>query len=212
MGSYTPTPFQFAGDWGYQSEFAAAAEQGTGLQYLEQRYYDPAIGRFLSPDPIGFLGGLNLYGYADNDPVMNLDPSGLRWKEWLSLAGGLIGAAVGAPEGGVGAISGGAYGAGLGAAVGSRLDGASVGRSVVNGVVEGGFTYVGGRLTESAIAAYRLRQAAQAARAAQAVRQTLEAEAEALALVRQLGTQRFNIEIIGVEQRKLLGKFLLSDV
>jgi RHS repeat-associated protein len=122
-GSYDPSPFQFAGDSGYQSEFAAAAEQGTGLQYLEQRYYDPAIGRFLSPDPISFLGGLNLYGYAYNDPVMNLDPSGRRWKEWLSLAGGILGELAGVAEGGIGAVPGAAWDSGAGGFLGSRLDG-----------------------------------------------------------------------------------------
>jgi uncharacterized protein RhaS with RHS repeats len=47
------------------------------LQYLEQRYYDPAVGRFLSPDPTGYAGGLNLYSYVKNDPVNWVDPQGL---------------------------------------------------------------------------------------------------------------------------------------
>jgi RHS repeat-associated protein len=48
----------------------------TGLYYYRARYYDPRIGRFLSEDPIGFAGGLNLYSYVANDPVARLDPSG----------------------------------------------------------------------------------------------------------------------------------------
>ncbi len=41
------------------------------------RYYDPELGRFLSEDPIGITGGLNLYAYAGNDPVNRWDPTGL---------------------------------------------------------------------------------------------------------------------------------------
>jgi hypothetical protein len=51
-GTYDPTPFQFAGDWGYQSEFATGPEQGTGPQYPEQRYHDPSVGWFISPGPL----------------------------------------------------------------------------------------------------------------------------------------------------------------
>ena len=46
-----PGDFQFAGRWGYQTEYAFGTEPGVGLQYLEQRYYDPVVGRFLTPDP-----------------------------------------------------------------------------------------------------------------------------------------------------------------
>jgi hypothetical protein len=38
------------------------------------RYYNPATGRFLSEDPIGFLGGINEYIYADDDPEDYSDP------------------------------------------------------------------------------------------------------------------------------------------
>jgi RHS repeat-associated protein len=75
------TPFEFAGAWGYQREYETASEPGVGLQYLEQRYYDAAVGRFISPDPIGFAGGLNLYGYVADNPVGGVDPSGLQGGE-----------------------------------------------------------------------------------------------------------------------------------
>jgi uncharacterized protein RhaS with RHS repeats len=41
-------------------------EVETGLCYNTFRYYDPDIGRFISEDPIGLLGGTNLYGFAPN--------------------------------------------------------------------------------------------------------------------------------------------------
>ena len=49
----------------------------TGLHYNWHRYYDPDTGRYLSPDPIGLDGGLNLYAYVGNDPVNWIDPEGL---------------------------------------------------------------------------------------------------------------------------------------
>jgi RHS repeat-associated protein len=49
----------------------------TGLYYYRARYYDPKLGRFISEDPIGFLGGINFYSYALNDPVNLTDPFGL---------------------------------------------------------------------------------------------------------------------------------------
>lgn len=39
--------------------------------------YDPTIGRWLSRDPIAETGGLNLYGYVDNQPIRLIDPLGL---------------------------------------------------------------------------------------------------------------------------------------
>ena len=36
----------------------------TGLHYNYHRYYDPSIGRYLRPDPIGLWGGVNLYSYV----------------------------------------------------------------------------------------------------------------------------------------------------
>ncbi|RWX50746.1 RHS repeat-associated core domain-containing protein [Candidatus Electrothrix marina] len=52
----------------------------TGLHYNWNRYYDPDTGRYLTPDPIGLAGGLNLFAYVQNDPVNWIDPFGLsRW-------------------------------------------------------------------------------------------------------------------------------------
>ena len=50
----------------------------TGLYYYRARHYDPALGRFLQSDPLGFAAGdLNLYAYTWNDPQNWTDPSGL---------------------------------------------------------------------------------------------------------------------------------------
>ncbi len=50
-----------------------------GIYYYRARYYDPGVGRFITKDPIGFAGGVNLYGYVGNNPVNTTDPLGLFW-------------------------------------------------------------------------------------------------------------------------------------
>jgi len=52
-------------------------DKETGLYYYRARYYDPMEGRFLSKDPIGFKGGINLYNYVQNNPINAIDPWGL---------------------------------------------------------------------------------------------------------------------------------------
>ncbi|MET0395795.1 MAG: PKD domain-containing protein [Longimicrobiaceae bacterium] len=49
----------------------------SGNLYMRNRYYDPASGRFTQEDPIGLAGGLNVYGFANGDPVSYSDPYGL---------------------------------------------------------------------------------------------------------------------------------------
>lgn len=51
-------------------------DRESGLHYNTFRFYDPDIGRFISPDPIGIAGGINLYQYAPN-PMGWSDPFGL---------------------------------------------------------------------------------------------------------------------------------------
>jgi RHS repeat-associated protein len=49
----------------------------AGTFYRRNRYLDPTSGRFTQEDPIGLAGGLNLYGFAEGDPVGYSDPYGL---------------------------------------------------------------------------------------------------------------------------------------
>jgi hypothetical protein len=44
---------------------------------MRARIYDPKLGRFLQPDPIGYGDGMNMYAYTGGDPVNGTDPSGL---------------------------------------------------------------------------------------------------------------------------------------
>ena len=73
-------PFRYRGYY-YDAE--------SGLYYLQTRYYDPEIGRFINSDSIDYIdpesiNGLNLYGYCGNNPVMGVDPTGQAvWWEWL---------------------------------------------------------------------------------------------------------------------------------
>ena len=60
----------------------------TKLYYLQSRYYDPAVGRFLNADGLEYLdpesiGGLNLYAYCNCNPVMYVDPDGTTWWKWV---------------------------------------------------------------------------------------------------------------------------------
>jgi len=61
-------PFRFPGQY-YDRE--------TGLHYNYFRYYNPPIGRYITPDPIGLEGGINLFGYAGANPIIFKDLFGL---------------------------------------------------------------------------------------------------------------------------------------
>jgi RHS repeat-associated protein len=71
-----PQPYTFVGQFGVRAE-------GFGLYYMQARYYDSGIGRFISQDPLGFeAGDLNLYRYVGNNPISQIDPSGLVRDQW----------------------------------------------------------------------------------------------------------------------------------
>ena len=59
----------------------------TGLYHFRARTYSTELGRFTSPDPLGRMGGVNLYAYVDNDPTIFNDPFGLDPKKpWWKRA------------------------------------------------------------------------------------------------------------------------------
>jgi RHS repeat-associated protein len=47
-----------------------------GMYYYKARMYSAGLGRFLQVDPIGYQGGINLYGYVTDDPINATDPTG----------------------------------------------------------------------------------------------------------------------------------------
>jgi RHS repeat-associated protein len=57
-------------------QFTGRENDGTGLYYYRARYYNPPVGRFISQDPTGFSGGINLYAYSGDDPLGDTDPNG----------------------------------------------------------------------------------------------------------------------------------------
>jgi len=65
-------PIRFQGQW---------ADPETGLCYNRFRHYDPLVGQYASPDPIGLLGGTRPQGYVEN-PNAWVDPLGLTEKLW----------------------------------------------------------------------------------------------------------------------------------
>jgi RHS repeat-associated protein len=99
------------GDW--LGSLVQDQREASGLLFRRNRYYDPATGQFTQQDPIGIAGGMNLYGFANGDPVNFSDPFGLcpecedYWLEYA--AGGLAqGGAAGTLKAvvGVGAATG----------------------------------------------------------------------------------------------------------
>ena len=109
----------------------------TSLYYLTTRYYDPEIGRFISPDSVDYLdpqsiNGLNLYAYCENDPVNYYEPTGHS-----AILIGLI----------IGAIIGAGIGFGTTAYIDSQDDG-----QIFNGSVEW-YDYLGATILGGAIGA-----------------------------------------------------------
>ncbi len=67
-GSGTTNPWHFS---------SKRYDPESGWVYFGRRYYDPATGRWTTPDPIGFADGPNLYAYVKNNPLTHFDAYGL---------------------------------------------------------------------------------------------------------------------------------------
>ncbi len=67
IGEPSDNPFQYTG----------RENDNTGLYYYRFRYYSPILKRFISEDPIGLMGGVNLYLYIQDSPINWNDPLGL---------------------------------------------------------------------------------------------------------------------------------------
>ncbi|MCG6154466.1 RHS repeat-associated core domain-containing protein [Rubinisphaera margarita] len=81
----TTTPFLWIGELGYQYDPELVD------YYIRRRAYDPRIARWLSMDPLGVAGGVNLYVYVENNPLAGVDPSGLQPPRRNPRGGGAFG-------------------------------------------------------------------------------------------------------------------------
>ena len=132
-------------------------DPSTGLYFYNARYYDPVLGRFISPDTIVesplHPQTLNRYAYAGNNPVLYNDPTGHCFficigigfligavsagiaSDW-DLGATLLGGAIGAFSGGVGGKVGGFVGAAVKSQYGALAGGAAGG--LAGGAAAGG--------------------------------------------------------------------------
>ena len=97
---------------------------GDDFHYYRARIYDPRLGRFLQPDPIGYGDGMNMYAYVGGDPVNFTDPSGHCAEGYhrVSDTGSRIGRCAKKGSGDNGGIAGG-YSGFSSAGVGGRSGG-----------------------------------------------------------------------------------------
>lgn len=82
LAQYTYEPFgntTITGASASPYQHTGRENDGTGLYFYRSRYYSPSFQRFVSEDPIGFFGGINLYAYVGNSPVNGRDPLG-QWS------------------------------------------------------------------------------------------------------------------------------------
>jgi RHS repeat-associated protein len=73
---------------GYKGQFGCITDWNTNLVYCQQRYYSPVMAAWITRDPTGADGGMNVYEFCGNNPVMISDPSGLEgdwdWGQYFS--------------------------------------------------------------------------------------------------------------------------------
>ena len=80
-------------------QFTGRENDSTGLYYFRERFYNPQLQRFISEDPLGAAGGMNLFAYADNQPTSYIDPFGLKPSPGLGQPPGGRGPRPGNPPG-----------------------------------------------------------------------------------------------------------------
>ena len=159
LAQYTYDPFGnttvTSGSSANEFQYAGRENDGTGLYFNRARYYSPTLQRFVSEDPVGIIGGLNLYRYAGDNPIAYGDPFGL-WTVQVGVGGVYTGSGF-SVSGGVGfviddhgaigiyATGGPGEGTGFGGALGFNFSGSidnqavnDVGGSAVTNSVEGG--------------------------------------------------------------------------
>ena len=143
MGSYGST-IRSVNSFHYKGYYL---DSETSWYYLNSRYYDPSIGRFINSDSTKYLdldsiGGMNLFAYCLNNPVMYYDPSGYFAITTAIIVGAIIGAVVGATAGGIIAYNW-AYDAGY---RGQQLAGWTLlgigGGGIIGGVIGGAIGYM----------------------------------------------------------------------
>jgi RHS repeat-associated protein len=84
LASYAYEPFGnttvTSGSSTNEFEYTGRENDGTGLYFYRERYYNPTLQRFITEDPLEFAAGVNFYGYVSGNPISIKDPSGLDWK------------------------------------------------------------------------------------------------------------------------------------
>ena len=123
-GPQDPQPLEAAAEYNWRGREGSESdvsvpigvgvtEQASGLVYMQARYYDPDLGRFLQADALPISSfttqGINRYAYVNNDPVNLTDPAGLNPLLVLGVIGMLfffVGLAAGAWAAGGGLATG----------------------------------------------------------------------------------------------------------
>ncbi len=80
-GNLTNTTTDPNNNFTFIGRYGGFKDWDSGLIQFQHRWYDSALGRWMSRDPIGVRGGVNLYVYGNDDPVNVIDPLGLCNKK-----------------------------------------------------------------------------------------------------------------------------------